>query len=199
LSPSTVTTKAAKPPQPRLIVISAPSGAGKTTLCAMLLKEYPHIALSISATTREKRPNEIEGKHYFFVSNEAFEQKKQAGEFVEWAEVHGNFYGSPKAYVDSTLAEGKHLLFDIDIQGAKSFREQYGERALLIFILPPSVKALEKRLVERKEDSQQAIEKRLQNAYNELEWSKFFQYQIRNDQLDKAYQQLRTIINKECQ
>lgn len=185
-------------PQPRLIIIAAPSGAGKTTLCDMLLKEFPNITLSISTTTRAKRPYEEEAKHYYFVTPEEFQKKIDAGQFAEWATVHDNLYGTWKAAIDKALAKGQHLLFDIDVQGAFSLKKSYGNRTLLIFIQPPSMEELQKRLVGRKGDTPASIEKRLQNAYNELAWSQKFDFQITNDNLQKAYANLRQIILQEC-
>jgi guanylate kinase len=185
-------------PTERLVVVSAPSGAGKTTLCEMLIRDFPNIRLSISTTTRPRRPTEKDGIHYQFVSPEGFQQKIDAGEFAEWAEVHGHSYGTSKRTIENALAAGKNVLFDIDVQGAMNLQKQYGERVLLIFILPPSIAELEQRLRNRKGDSPASIEKRLKNAYNELEWGKKFDYQITNDHLDRAYQELKEILRKEC-
>lgn len=185
-------------PQPRLLIVSAPSGAGKTTLCELLIRDYPQIRLSISTTTRPRRPYEVEGVHYFFVSPEEFQRRIDAGEFAEWAEVHGNRYGTARKSVDGFLAEGKHVLFDIDVQGAMSLQKLYAERVVLIFIHPPSMETLESRIRGRKGDSPASIERRLQNAYNELGWSRKFDYQILNDDLAKAYAQLKEIVKNEC-
>jgi guanylate kinase len=184
---------------PRLFVISAPSGAGKTTLCEMLIKDHPAIGLSLSATTRPMRPYEKEGVHYHFLTKSAFQKKKDQGEFAEWAEVHHHWYGTPKSEIDRRLKEGKHVLFDIDVQGAQSLLKAYPDRVCLIFIRPPSMEVLQQRLVERKGDPAPSIETRLQNAYNELEWSKLFDYQITNDDLARAYQELKEIVDQECQ
>ena len=110
---------------PRLIIISAPSGAGKTTLCDMLIKEFPQISLSISTTTRPKRPNEQEGTHYHFVTAEEFQKKIDHGDFAEWAEVHGNRYGTSKTTIEAALKQGKNVLFDIDVQGAMNLKKQF--------------------------------------------------------------------------
>lgn len=183
----------------RLIVVSAPSGAGKTTLCEMLMKEYSdRIAQSISMTTRPKRPYENHGSHYHFTTIPDFKARVAKGEFAEWAEVHGNLYGTPKSEIEKHLNEGKHVLFPIDIQGAKSLKALYPHIVLLIFIEPPSLKALEQRLISRQGDSRESIETRLQNAYNELQWSKSFDYQVVNDDLNRAYQELRKIVAHEC-
>jgi guanylate kinase len=180
------------------VALSAPSGAGKTTLCAMLLRQFPEFALSISTTTRPPRPNEREGVHYFFVDDREFQRRVDAGEFVEWAVVHERRYGTSKRTVDGLLAEGKHILFDIDVQGAMSLRRIYPERALLIFICPPSEDALRERLSLRKSDSPEVQAVRLANAKRELEWASKFDYAIVNDDLDRAFEELRSILEKEC-
>lgn len=187
-----------KPREPRLIVISAPSGAGKTTLCDRLLQEFPNISLSISTTTRRMRPYEKDGVHYDFVTKKEFEARKKRGEFAETAEVHGHQYGTPKKRILELLDQKKNILFDIDVQGAMSLLKAYQDSVLLIFIHPPSMQILEERLRNRQSDSATSIEKRLENAYNELEWSKKFDYQITNDNLERAYQELRGILKKEC-
>ncbi len=184
--------------QPRLLIVSAPSGAGKTTLCERVIKEHPRVALSVSTTTRPIRPYEKEGVHYHFVERSVFEQKVARGDFAEWAEVHGKLYGSDRSVIDRALSEGKHLLFDIDVQGALALRKLYGARTLLIFIEPPSFETLAGRLRARKSDSPEVIEMRLKNAYDELQWSRNFDYQIVNDDLENAYQELRAIIEREC-
>lgn len=188
----------AKTQFPRLVAMSAPSGAGKTTLCAMLLRAFPEFSLSISTTTRLPRPNEREGVHYFYVDDEEFQRREKAGEFVEWAFVHDRRYGTSKRTVDQFLREGKNILFDIDVQGAMSLKALYPERALLIFIQPPSVEALKARLLGRKTDSPEVQAKRLENAKRELEWAPKFDYAITNDDLDRAFAELATILKKEC-
>jgi len=184
--------------QPRLIVISAPSGAGKTTLCQMLLSEFSQIKSSISLTTRKKRPNEVDGIHYHFITRKEFEAKRDKGEMAEWAVVHSELYGTPRSLIEQTLKAGKHLLFNIDVQGAMNLKKIYGTKVLLIFIRPPSMEELNRRLRQRQADSVSSIETRLQNAYNELRWSKNFDYEVINDKLDQAYKGLRLIIQKEC-
>lgn len=186
-------------PKPRLIVVSAPSGAGKTTLCERLIAEFKEkIVLSISTTTRAIRPYEKEGTHYFFVSREEFQKRIDRGEFAEWAHVHKNLYGTARSTIDSNLKQGKHVLFDIDVQGAMNLRAQYGKRVLLVFIHPPSLEVLKERLTKRQDGTSTSIETRLQNAYNELEWSPKFDHQIVNDQLERAYGELKGIVQREC-
>jgi guanylate kinase len=184
-------------PQPRLVVISAPSGAGKTTLCERLMRDKTALQLSTSTTTRGIRPGETNGVHYHFVDHAQFQQKIDRGDFVEWAEVHGNRYGTDRQVIDQALAIGKHVVFAIDVQGAMNLRKAYGNRTLLIFIEPPSLEILEERLRNRREAAQ-SIETRLRNAYDELKWSRKFDYQIVNDDLERAYRQLREIVEREC-
>ncbi len=163
------------------------------------MKEFSdRIGLSISMTTRPQRPYEKDGLHYHFVTEPDFKRRIEKGEFAEWAAVHGNLYGTPKSEIENRLAEGKHVLFPIDVQGASSLKALYPDRILLIFIEPPSLKALEQRLISRQGDTPQSIETRLQNAYNELKWSKSFDYQIINDDLNRAYQELKEIVTREC-
>ena len=188
-----------RPIQPRLIILSAPSGAGKSTLCRLLLDSYPNIVGSVSATTRSPRSDEKEGVHYFFLDETEFNRRIAAGEFVEWARVHEHLYGTPRNYVEECLAAGRHVLFDIDVQGAMNLKKQYPQRVLLIFVLPPSVEELRRRLRERKTEDIRSIETRMHNAYNELAWKEKFQYQLINDDLEIAFQNLRRIIEKECQ
>ena len=183
---------------PRLIVLSAPSVAGKTTLCDLLLKDFKDITLSVSTTTRPMRPYEKEGVHYHFVTPEVFQAKIKANDFAEWAKVHENLYGTSKSVVDAALAAGKRVLFDIDVQGAMSLLNAYKDKVLLVFSHPPSMQELEKRLRDRKGDSLESIEKRLQNAYNEVGWSSKFDYQITNDNLEKAYRELKSTVLQEC-
>lgn len=194
-----MSARAPKAKKPRLIIVAAPSGAGKTTLCDMLLKDFPGIALSISTTTRPRRPNEQEGVHYFFVSVDEFQKRVGRGEFAEWALVHNNCYGTAKSTIEKYFAEGKHILFDIDVQGAMNLKSQYPDRTLLIFIHPPSIDVLVDRLEKRRGDSAEAIATRIKNAKEELEWAKRFDYEITNDDLKAAYAKLKAIVQKECE
>ena len=183
---------------PRLIILAAPSGGGKTTLCDLLLKEFPTISLSVSTTTRPKRPNENDGVHYHFVTEEQFENKIEHNDFAEWAFVHHNRYGTSRSTIEDQFKKGHHVLFDIDVQGAKSLKSLYPQQALLIFILPPSIEELERRLRARKGDTEVAILNRLVNARQEISQAGWFDYQITNENLQDTYQQLRTIVEKEC-
>ncbi len=180
----------------KLIVISAPSGGGKTTLCMQLLRDFPELALSISCTTRAPRGSEKDGKEYFFITPEEFKAKIGQGDFAEWAEVHGNFYGTSKSAVDKTLASNKSVLLDIDVQGAASLKKSYGARCVTIFIAPPSIDELEQRLRKRKTDSESTIQKRLKNARTELARQSEFDHQIINDTLERAYTELLSLVQK---
>ena len=147
----------------KLFVMSAPSGAGKTTLKDLVIREFPDMVYSISATTRAPREGEIDGVHYFFKTREEFQQMIAKNEMVEWNEVHGNFYGTPKSFVEKMLSEGKRVLFDLDVFGKVNFDKVYPE-AVGILILPPSLEILEARLRHRATDSEDVIRLRLENA-----------------------------------
>ncbi len=176
-----------------LIVISAPSGTGKTTLTHMLLKEFPDIEFSVSYTTRKPRPGEVNGKDYFFVDRETFERMIEEGDFLEWAQVYGNLYGTSKTQVLKALNEGKDILLDIDTQGALQVKKNFPE-SVLIFILPPSFKELERRLRSRGTDDEETIEKRLKIARVEVERAPLYDYIVVNDVLEKAYEKLKSIV-----
>lgn len=171
------------------LILCAPSGAGKSTLVKKLCAEFP-LAFSISCTTRPSREGEIDGVHYYFLTKEAFEQKIEKNEFAEWAIVHGNYYGTPLKPVIEQLEQGKDILFDIDIQGASQLSLSLS-RAKFVFIFPPSLEVLKERLVNRGTDSMETIERRLSNASGEIERSHWFDAWIVNDDLEKAYDELR--------
>jgi len=179
-----------------LIVISAPSGTGKTTLCHMLLEEFPNMEFSISYTTRKPRPGELNGRDYFFVDRKTFERMIEEGDFLEWAEVYGNLYGTSKSQVLKALKEGKDILLDIDTQGALQVKKNFPE-AVLIFILPPSLKELERRLKKRGTDDEETIKKRLQIAREEIRKALEYDYIVVNDILEVAFERLRSIITAE--
>jgi guanylate kinase len=183
-------------PRTSLIVVSAPSGAGKTTLCKKLLEEFPKLMLSISCTTRTKRFNETDGKDYFFLSRAEFEKKIAANGFAEWAQVHDNYYGTSKDFVDQAFKSGKSLLLDIDVQGAESLKKSYPDETLRIFISPPSFSVLEARLLGRGTDDSRSIQKRLANARTEMDKSRDFDHVIVNDSLERAYGEIRKIVSQ---
>ena len=174
------------------LVLSAPSGAGKTTLVKRLLAEFPHIGYSVSCTTRQPRQGEVDGKDYIFLSHEEFEQRRVQGYFAEWAEVHGNFNGPPLAPVKEKLHQGQDVLFDIDVQGAAQLKLSLSE-ATFTFILPPSLHELENRLRGRGQDDEPTIARRLVNARSEILQARWYDSVIVNDNLDQAYDTLRAV------
>jgi guanylate kinase len=182
----------------KLFVMSAASGAGKTTLKDKVIGEFPDIVYSISATTRSPREGEVNGVHYFFKTKEEFEQMIKDDALVEYNLVHGNYYGTPKSFVEKTLAEGNRVLFDLDVFGKVNFDKVYPD-ATGIFILPPSDEELERRLRGRGTDSEEVIQLRLANAKKEIEFAKTkgkYEYTIVNDDLQKAADELRAILSQ---
>ena len=181
-----------------ILILSSPSGAGKTTLTRMLMQNKSlDLTLSVSVTTRPKRSSEIDGIHYHFIDRRKFERMKSDGDLLEWAEVHGNGYGTPRAPVEQVLAEGRDMLFDVDWQGAKQMRERLGDDVVTIFVLPPSMRELRSRLERRAEDSSQTIDQRLDNAKAEIERWRNYHYVIVNDDLQRAYGDALAIITAE--
>jgi guanylate kinase len=174
------------------LVLSAPSGAGKSTLVGRLRAEFPGFAYSISCTTRAPRSGEEDGVHYHFLTREQFLHKREQGFFAEWAEVHGNFYGTPKGPVEKRLKDGHDVLFDIDVQGAMQLKQVFPQ-ALYVFILPPSREVLEARLRGRGTDAEEVIAKRMKNALGELQMAGRFDYLIVNDDLEEAADELRAV------
>lgn len=174
------------------LVLSAPSGAGKTTLIKRLLAEFPHFRYSVSCTTRRPREGEINGKDYLFLSREDFERRRAENYFAEWAEVHGNFYGTPLQPVKALLREGRDMLFDIDVQGAAQLKLTLDE-ATFVFILPPNMEELERRLRARGLDDEATIERRLSNARMEMRQARWYDALLVNDDLDAAYDALRAV------
>ena len=172
------------------LVISAPSGAGKTTLITRLREEFPHFGYSVSCTTREPRAGECDGKDYHFWTRDRFEAQRDAGYFAEWAEVHGNLYGTPLEPLRRMLEQGQDVLFDIDVQGARQLKKSLRE-AVFVFILPPSMAELEKRLRGRGLDSAETIARRLRNACTELREAPWYDYLVVNDVVEAAYAHLR--------
>ena len=180
----------------RLFVMSAASGAGKTTLKDKVIQKFPDIRYSISATTRAPRAGEVDGVHYFFKTKEEFLKMIEDDALVEWNEVHGNYYGTPKSFVEETLAKGERVIFDIDVFGKVNFDKVYPD-ATGILILPPSSEELERRLRSRASDSEEVIKLRLENAEKEIDFAKNngkYEYVIINDDLEKAAKELENIL-----
>jgi guanylate kinase len=186
--------------QPRrgiMFVVSSPSGAGKTTLTRSLVDADRNLDLSISVTTRPKRPSELRGVHYHFISKQKFDAMRRAGDLLEFAEVHGNYYGTPRKPVEKALAEGRDVLFDIDWQGAKQLYEKMRTDVVSVFVLPPSAKELKSRLERRAEDSGDVIARRLKNAAKEIQHWTEYDHLVVNRDLNEAYDQLRNILRTE--
>lgn len=177
------------------MVFSAPSGAGKSTIVREVLrrKPVPGMELSISATTRPRRPGEEEGRDYYFLSEEEFESRRERGEFVEWAEVHGHLYGTLRRTVEEALEEGKVLLLEIDVQGARQIRRAFPE-SVSVFVAPPSLEVLEKRLRERGRDPEEDIERRLEAAPKELSEAGYYDYIVVNEDLEEAVRAVEAIL-----
>lgn len=176
-----------------LLVVSSPSGAGKTTLCHRLMAEFPGLRLSVSCTTRAPRATEVDGRDYRFVSQEQFEEMIGRDAFVEWAEVHGNRYGTPRDEVERSVGAGADVLFDIDWQGARALKEQYPSDVSLVLVVPPSMIELGNRLRRRGTDSEEVVQRRLAEANNEVARYAEYQYIVVNDDLEAAYAELRAI------
>jgi len=176
-----------------ILIISAPSGAGKTTLCHKLLNRFPNMTESISYTTRPPRPGEVNGSDYFFVSREEFQRMVDADAFAEWAEVHGNLYGTALATIEEARTNGVDLVLDIDCQGARRLKEQI-ERCVYIFILPPSMEELRRRLESRSSDAQDVIDRRIERAAAEIKEARWYDYILINDNLDAAFEELSSIV-----
>jgi guanylate kinase len=179
-----------------IFVVSAPSGAGKTTLCHMAIEAFPGLSISVSFTTRQPRPGEISDQHYSFIDQSEFRSMIADGDFIEWAEVHGNYYGTSKSRIDSIISKGKDVILDIDVQGGRQIKEHYPE-SILIFVLPPSMEALQERLRGRMSDPPEVIEKRLKKARAEISEYKHYDYVIVNDFLEEAFSAFSAILRAE--
>jgi len=176
-----------------LIVVSGPSGAGKGTICSAYLERNPHAVLSVSVTTRKPRVGEKEGVNYFFRDKETFLKMVENGEFLEYAEVYGNYYGTPKKFVEEKLADGRDVILEIDIQGALQIKERFPE-AVFVFIIPPSMEELKRRIVKRGTEDAETIYRRFQSAYEELNYISRYNYVIINDTVDSAVAKLEAIV-----
>lgn len=180
-----------------MFVLSSPSGAGKTTLSRMLIAETPGLAMSVSATTRPMRPGEEDGKDYFFVDQAGFDAMVKADELLEWAHVFGNRYGTPRGPVEAALASGQDVLFDIDWQGTQQLRGRASNDVVSVFILPPSVQALEQRLHTRAQDSDEVIRGRMKKAGDEMSHYDAYDYIVVNDNIGIAFEAVRAILRAE--
>ena len=180
-----------------MLVVSSPSGAGKTTLTRNLLEQEENVSLSVSVTTRERRSSEIEGVHYYFISKRRFESMRDSDDLLEWAEVHGNYYGTPREPVEKALAAGRDMLFDIDWQGTQQLYAKMRADVVSVFVLPPSAAELRSRLERRAEDSPDVIVRRLRNAAEEIPHWNEYDYVLVNRDLDKSFVRLRAILTAE--
>jgi guanylate kinase len=177
-----------------MLVLASPSGAGKSSITRALVGKETNIRLSVSVTTRQRRTDVVEGKHYHFIDVPTFERMKANGELLESAEVHGNFYGTPRAHVEEQLAVGKDILFDIDYQGTLQLYQKCRADMVTVFILPPSIRELRSRLERRAQDSQDAIARRLKNARVEMEHYREYDYVLVNEDLEVSTQAVSTIL-----
>ncbi len=180
-----------------MFVLSSPSGAGKSTICRNLLRDEPELEMSVSVTTRKRRGNEVDGKDYRFLSEREFTGIRAADGLLEWAEVHGNFYGTPRDPVEKAMSEGRDMLFDIDYQGALQLFKTARADVVSVFILPPSMAELRSRLERRAEDAPEVISARLKNSRVEIEHWGEYDFVVINDDLDKAFSEVSAILTSE--
>lgn len=180
-----------------MLVISSPSGAGKSTIARTLMDRDQQISLSVSVTTRQRRQSEIEGVHYHFVSQREFERLRDSDSLLEWAQVHGNYYGTPREAVETAMGEGRDMLFDIDWQGAQQLQEKMSADVVSIFILPPTMAELQSRLHRRAEDTEEVIQTRLNNSRAEIKHWREYDYVIVNDDLNSAFDAVQSIVKAE--
>lgn len=181
----------------RLLVLSAPSGAGKTTIARRLIQRHPSWRFSVSATTRQQRPNEVHGKDYFFLDREEFQQRIASGELIEWEEIFGNLYGTLRSQIARQLQEAEgdaRVIFDVDVKGALSIRAAFPDEALLVFIAPPSLEELERRLRNRQTESAQVQQTRINRARMEMEMQGQFDAVVVNDIVERAVQQIEALL-----
>ena len=180
-----------------MLVLSSPSGAGKTTLARRLLEAEPGVEMSVSCTTRKQRNGEVEGRDYHFIDRETFAGMRDRGEFLEWAVVFDNYYGTPRKPVEELLAAGRDVLFDVDWQGAQSLRDDSPDDVVTVFILPPSGRALEQRLTERAQDAPDVVAARMRGASNEIQHWGEYDYVVINHDIDQALAAVRAILAAE--
>lgn len=179
----------------KIIVISAPSGAGKTTIVKSILKEFPEISFSISSTTRKKRENEIDGVEYFFISEEEFKKRIEENRFVEWEKFYDYYYGTPKNYIEEKINSGVSVIFEVDVKGALSIKRIYPD-SILIYISPPSFEVLVERLKNRATEDEKDLKKRIERAKMELSLKDKFDYLVENKNLNNAISEVKSIIEK---
>jgi len=194
--------KKAKRKRGLLVVISGPSGVGKSTVVRRLFRIYPGLEMSISSTTRSPRPGEEHGHHYFFATEEEFDAKVKQDQFLEWAKVHGSYYGTPRKFIDQELGKGKTVILEVDVQGASSIKRFVEEgklkaAAVFIFLIPPSVDILAFRLKKRKTEDEEVVNYRLRAAIAELQVMEKYDYIVVNDKVESASEKIKAIINVE--
>ena len=182
------------PSKGSLIVISAPSGAGKSTIARAVMKAFPQIMFSISATTRPPRPSEQHGREYYFLSAEEFEQTIRSGGLVEWEQIYGDYYGTLRSEIERAFAARSVMLFDIDVKGGLSIKRQFPDQAVLIFIEPPSVEVLKERLLRRRTESPEVLARRMERVPMELAQAEHFDHRVVNDDLQRAVQEVLDIV-----
>ena len=178
----------------RLVILSSPSGGGKSTVCRLIKEKFPELEYSISTTTRPLRPGDEEGRDYIFIEENKFKEMIENNDFVEWAVVHGNYYGTSRNVIEDYLKQGKDCILDIDVQGGMHIKEKYPD-SVSIFIMPPSIEELEKRLKGRSTDSEESIQTRLKNAKEEIEYRDQYDHIIVNDKIEETINKIVEIIN----
>ena len=184
--------------QGKIIAVSSPSGGGKTSIVKRILKDFPEIVFSVSATTRPKRPGEVNGVEYYFISEKEFEKKIADGEFIEWERFYDYYYGTLKSMVIDNISEGRSVLFEIDVKGALSLKKIYPD-SILIFIDPPSFDELVHRLKRRKTETEADLQKRIDRAKMELSFKSSFDYIFTNDELEKVYTKVKSLIKEKME
>lgn len=177
-----------------VLILSGPSGSGKSTLCKAIVEKIPNVYFSISSTTRKPRDGEKNGREYHFLSQEEFLKDIEEGNFLEWAQVHTNYYGTSLKPIEKALSEGKIVIFDVDVQGHHNIKKHYGKSAISVFVTTPSKQVLEERLKGRRTDNDEVIEMRLMHAYNEMQHIDEFDFLIINDDIQKSIEGIVSIV-----
>jgi guanylate kinase len=181
----------------KLIIFTAPSGAGKTTIVRHMLSAFPQLAFSVSATSRDPRPEEVDGKDYYFITPHRFRELIEADAFLEWEEVYNNqFYGTLLSEVERIWADGKHIVFDIDVKGALNLKHKYPEQTLSVFVKPPSFQSLVERLLKRKTESPEQMQKRIQKAMDEMQFENQFDEILVNDELERTLEEAKRLVSQ---